>query len=752
MSYSPMAQRRLSLDPSNNNVFPDASPTRLKNHRPPAQVFTKGNTGAVVTSLSNGSNGGISSTSFSSNGSATKPTTTAPTSKRFGMHESAASADCKSSMQQRKDETMVTPIISNRIASQLDYDYLTEHSDHSSPMQAPMFYPTQSEQREPIADRSTSRGSNSQSSRGSNGKQQEYSTSVSLQDYSRMMRSLLDDLSHAPTRQDRLSSLRRLTDACNHEEEGLHNVGLSVGAVNVLARCLALSTHDEEIDLLVAGLEMVLRASQRNVQLAYLSMAGLTMNISIKSSASWQNQQFQQNSLVINLLKVMERCELGVMAKSETTMLKCTKCLLHFAACPDLRQSLLRQDGMLDALARVPAVATDSTLSAPKQRGKMFSPKQLQPEEILHMPLDCRLLRLELASQLATCEANKGLLFEKEGLVDCVVKCAHMDACDLIRQYAGMIFMELASAPTIQLRMANDEKVLGILVKMVFVERGTVVRESVITALQNMAFAKENRMRLVSFKDGVLLEALKQALSSDVDPKARRRAAGVLTNLVCTETANTMGMHNGLLDVLAIVSTKDENDEVQTRASLALTKIANCITARMECHEALLDALVVASLSKATNSISAVLRVKARDAANREVMARHAGVVDTLCDLCISDGSSTTDKDNAMRAIMHLCNEPKNRNVLCTRTVLEALVEGANYTDPDLEEARDSAIRALERLGTEPTNREFMARREGLLTAVAKAVEREADWEESGKEAEHGYLAKPLLMSLLVSM
>jgi hypothetical protein len=359
---------------------------------------------------------------------------------------------------------------------------------------------------------------------------------------------------------------------------------------------------------------------------------------------------------------------------------------------------------------------------------------------------------MRVIANLANVEDNKVLLYEKQGLVDSIVRLAHMDPNEAVRQYAGSALMDLASAPPNQVSMANDDKILGTLVKMVLVEQGAVVREYVITALQNLAFAKENRNRLVSFKDGVLLEALKQALASDMDAKARRRAAGALTNLVCPETAEKMGGHKGLLDTLALVSTKDDNTDVQTRASLALTKLANCITVHMDCHEALLDALVVASLSKASNSVSAVLRVKARDPDNREVMARHPGVMDTLADICVSESSSVTDRDNAMRAIMHLINETKNRKIMCSRTILDALVTGANYRDTDLEEARDSAVRAMERLATENTNRAYMARHQGLLTAVARAVEREARWEEEGRESEHGYLAKPLLMSLLVAM
>jgi hypothetical protein len=161
---------------------------------------------------------------------------------------------------------------------------------------------------------------------------------------------------------------------------------------------------------------------------------------------------------------------------------------------------------------------------------------------------------------------------------------------------------------------------------------------------------------------------------------------------------------------------------------------------------------VVASLSPAANSVSAVLRVKARDPENRESMARHPGILDTLADICINDRSDLKDRDNAMRAIMHLTNESTNRTAMCNKTILDALVKGASLEDHKLEDIRDSAVRAIERLATEFSNRPAMARHRGLLVAVAKATEREAQLEEEGAKSEHAFLAKPLLMSLLVAM
>lgn len=365
---------------------------------------------------------------------------------------------------------------------------------------------------------------------------------------------------------------------------------------------------------------------------------------------------------------------------------------------------------------------------------------------------ECRVVRMRIAVNLINCDDNKARLLENPGLLDVILRVAHQDQSDLAREYAGLALMDLASAPANQVPMAKDEKLLGTLVKIVLVEKVASARESAITAIQNLAFTKENRTRLVRYREGIVLEALRKALSDDANDKARRRAAGALTNLACDETAEVMGSHKGLLDTLAVVSTKDINKEVQIRAAMALTKLAASISIKMSSHESLLDALVVASLSPVSNSVSAVLRVKARDPENRERMARHPGILDTLADICISPGSDVKDKDNAMRALMHLTNESGNRKSMCNRKILEALVKGASMDGPKTEEIRDSAIRAIERLATEFSNRAYMARHDGLLVAVAKATEREAKLEDAGTKTEHAFLAKPLLMSLLVAM
>ena len=234
-----------------------------------------------------------------------------------------------------------------------------------------------------------------------------------------------------------------------------------------------------------------------------------------------------------------------------------------------------------------------------------------------------------------------------------------------------------------------------------------------------------------------------------------------------------------MLKTLAVVaSTENENSKVQTRAALALTKVASGITSKMSCKLMLTNALTVTSLSNTGISVSQVLqikdrnpqndreplvrhvgvsfsqvlRIKARDPENRESMVRHVGVLDTLSDICVSLDYMIKDRENAMRAIMHLTNEDKNRMVMCQKTVLDALLLGACTEGAKWNDFFESAVVALERLATEHGNRPVMARHPGLLVAVAKVTEREHKLKNTGTVAKYERLAKPLLMSLLLAL
>ena len=502
-----------------------------------------------------------------------------------------------------------------------------------------------------------------------------------------------------------------ITNACaefDHWDESKHSAELHFGSANVLSLLLSMTDNDDEIRMICAALEMVFRANTDNVKSSFYEVGA---------------------AVVPMLLRLLERCESGSMRHADVSILNITKVLLYFSRVSDLRVPLARHQGLLVALVRV---ATSI----------------LNPE--------CRVIRMRVLANLANSEDNKVTMLEHVGLVESILKIAALDLCEGAREYASAALMDLASAPMNQLPMARNDKLLGTLVKLSVIDDKAETREYAVTALQNLAFSKENRRRLSTYGSGVVLEALKKTVSSDPNDKARRRAAGALTNLACEETADRLGCHKGLLHTIAEVSTRDKNDDVQQRAALALTKIATSLTVNMPCFHTLLDAMVVTLCSRHIHGAAAVMRVKARLPENREAMAHHPGLLEALAEIVTDKKGifAPKDRENCMRAIMHLTNQHRNQRKMCNKLILNALVAGASLDGDQHEDIRDSAIIAVERLATEHSNRRHMARHDGLLVAVAKATEREAKVELFGDDEKPGqsYLAKPLLMSLLVAM
>lgn len=529
---------------------------------------------------------------------------------------------------------------------------------------------------------------------------------------------VIDDLIRSGD--DPEATLFALSTACvefDHNDTIKHNAELYYGAAAVLAEKLSMTDDHDALRMICSAMEMAFRGGTKYAKEAF---------------------HVNAPTMMPPMLRLLDRCEQSKVRYADEIILNITKTFHYLSRIPELRVSLTRQPGLLDSLQRV----ATSPLNVPSRNA-----------------------RVRVMANLANCDDNKVLMYAHRGLLNSLLKIAQLDLVDATREYATIALMDLASAPANQVPLAKNGLVLRVLTGMVVKEKVTSIRESATTTVQNLAFPKSNRSRLVEFQGGLVMAALLSVLQKDSNEKTRRRAAGALTNMACEETAERMAKHPGLLSTLAQVSVqKDTDPGVQSRACLALTKIASNICLSKSCGE-LMDALVVAADTPVDNNISSVFRLRAREPECRESMARHKGLLDKLADMCLAE--SWKDRENATRAIMHLANENVNRKILCNSRILEGLLYGASCNVPPqvvphpdhdpkqiLKEIQDSAIRGIARLATDPSNRKFMAKHKGLLVTIAKATERESKLEMLGadEEQQQSFLGKPLLMSLLMAM
>lgn len=629
-----------------------------------------------------------------------------------------------------------------------------------------------------------------------------------------------------------------LTNACNlfdHTNEQLHNIELTNGALPVVTKHLYLHMQlqlphtnrgiDDEISyLILSATEMLSRSAPSS----FMNAVYMNTQLQQKSSSETTSNNDSVTFFSACLLRILDRLEISVKscdgdndsnrpdaARNDASggdpiislNDECVHCigrvLISMCRSSDFRSIFYHQPDLVKGLTRISSTKANEVAAA-----------NINPE--------CRLCRLNVLANLAKNSDNESrdFLYRFDGFLDSLLRYGNFDPSSIVRQAAAWCVLELTNAPSICSAMSKNSKVLGTLVKMILVDDkvtpsspSTTVastRESALTALQNISFDRTNRSHIIHFKSGMVLEALKKTLTTDIDAKSRRRAAGAVVNLVCDDTAEFMVSYKGLTDTLALVATQDNNLDVQTRAALSLTKLAAHIS-ELQNHPVelspayltILDALVVTSLSKLHSTrVTAAIRSLARNHPDhRPLLARHDGIVDTLIDVIQSSlvvyenatdddvddyeltneqkqKSKITDRTNAIHAIAHLANsDDATRKHLCSRpTLLAAIVEATQPPD-----CQDLAIVILERLATVPSNRHILTRCNGLIVAVAEAVERESrlqqkgrntvtngqsnisenrhddddKYSDDGKSTMRGcscYLAKALLMSLLVAM
>ena len=632
-----------------------------------------------------------------------------------------------------------------------------------------------------------------------------------------------------------------LTNACNlfdHSVEQLHNIEVSNGAVSVVSKHLFLHMQqqlphtskyvgDDILRLILSATEMLSRCAPSSFINALYKIAPAHSTSTNESTKTGDNIIY----FVTCMIRILCHLETNVESNDSGTdksrpivatndahegdnvnLLndECIHCIgrifISMSRSSEFRSVLYQQHDLVKGLTRISSARANEAVTI-----------RTNPE--------CRLCRLHVLANLAKNSNNerRELLYGFDGFLDSLLRYGNFDPICAVRQAAAWCILELTNSPRNCCAMAQNTKVLGTLVKMILVDESISVatslpstsvastRESALTALQNISFDRSNRRHVILFKNGMVLEALKKTLASDVDAKARRRAAGTVVNLVCEDTADFMVSYQGLSDTLALVATQDNNMDVQTRAALSLTKLAvhisdvqNHPTELSPTYLTILDALVVASLSKIhTTRVTAAIRSLARNHPDhRPILARHDGIVDTLIDVIqssmvvvdehnnVDEGgdyeasqskitSKITDRTNAMHAVAHLTNsDDATRKHLCSRpTLLMAMVEATQAPD-----SQALAIVVLERLATVPSNRYVLSQCNGLITAVAEAVERESCHErqrrsgattgqsqlldkrcdddekqgDDGKNLHNGApssnLAKALLMSLLVAM
>lgn len=195
-------------------------------------------------------------------------------------------------------------------------------------------------------------------------------------------------------------------------------------------------------------------------------------------------------------------------------------------------------------------------------------------------------------------------------------------------------------------------------------------KRNAVIALFNVACADENTVKLVRYKDGIILDVLMHIVANsnnlpytEINEDVRTTAAEALFNISCSsivETTDRFANHPNLLETCALVLKSDRvSSDVQVYCAATLRRMAEIVNYPKKCQLELLSALVKGSTWTRTPCIAEAFLSQAMITENRTIMAEHHGLLTSLSKLALVSGDRESDRVRraAIYAIEHLSRE-----------------------------------------------------------------------------------------------
>lgn len=288
----------------------------------------------------------------------------------------------------------------------------------------------------------------------------------------------------------------------------------------------------------------------------------------------------------------------------------------------------------------------------------------------LYMTEATRFNAIAILTNLAAVERNRLIMLSEPGLVNNIARVVHNERSDVARQCSALAIMNLSNGDREHVpELAGNDLLLESIIKLSKDESPETKRNAVI-ALFNVACADENTVKLVRYKDGLILDVLmekvgdnNETMNNEMDEEIRRTAAEALFNISCssiTETTDRFANHSNLLETCAMVlKSHIVCREVKVYCAAILRRMAEIIHFPKRSQLELLSSLVKASIWTRTACIAEAFLSQALVVDNRKIMVEHHGLLTALSKLALVTGDGECDKVRraAIYAIEHLSRE-----------------------------------------------------------------------------------------------
>lgn len=489
------------------------------------------------------------------------------------------------------------------------------------------------------------------------------------------------------------------------------------------------SDADYEIGVLTACLEMVHRASNESIVDTWhtIGLEALPILVQLlerpfskvdrvlKEGTTWnQSANVIENNLA-----------LAVNRENKLTVQKVTKILAVYSLIPEAKVPMAACDGLLSVLVKITDTQNLNRMKSIRPTTKRIhnamninKDNNIATGSIrdvfrvttgangvsgttagggLYMTEAARFNAIAVLTNLAAVEQNRMLMLSEPGLVDNIARVVHNERSDVARQCSSLAIMNLSNGDSEHVpELAGNDLILETIIKLIR-DDDLETRRNAAIALFNVACADENTVKLVRYKDGLILDVLMQCLSispddpsedheNDIRNDVRTNAAEALFNISCSsieETTDRMANHAGLLESLAmILRSTTGKKEVKLYCAATLRRMAEIIHAPKRGQVELLSALVKASVWSQTTCIAEAYLSQARVETNRNTIVRHNGLLNALSKLALSIGGPESERIRmiSVSAIEHMSREGgTSREILSQHEGIMLAMTRASY-------------------------------------------------------------------------
>lgn len=427
----------------------------------------------------------------------------------------------------------------------------------------------------------------------------------------------------AVTHQQRKASLASAVKKFNHRDKSKHNLELELGGANALYQklCLALSDMERgakdqgELSMICSTFEMVYRCSSADREKSFRSIGV---------------------ELVTLFLRVIDFCESGAIMKndSDEIITDILSVFQYFSRVQNVSIPLTKAPGVLQVLAMV--VSSDSR------------------------PNSTRATAMSTLADLACAEANGALMARLPGLFDSVIDVAYLDSSTETREAAARALQNIIFSVEDSIPGIKFDKIVKALL-LLLRDNCEKTRKYAAGALQNLTTWQDCQTRLVAYDGGAIVGGLLQMITSNDSDEARIRAIGAIINLVAEDTASTLCTHENLLHIFGNLAATDKNNTIRQNAADTLCWLAEDIKSPRPGQRELLNTLVKVAHGKNINSMAKALYELSLHSANRDVMAKHPGVLDVLEKIAKrhNKDSDTVAKDTTVKTLSNIARRSR---------------------------------------------------------------------------------------------